>query len=169
MEENKIYRLYINTYPTSGYTKGYGIINSDRTVSENPENDFYVQFSLHNNRKVIDYINVTVDDTIIPLQRQEVNPYYLEFGFFENINQLHINRGSDLTQDVINYIRGVRAELTNFTNDEVRIWYDAQGKNELPWNLPNGETITIDDLDKVQLNLANATSKANDLNITINK
>jgi len=168
MEENRIYRLYINTYPTSGFTKGYGVVNSDRVVSENPEKDFYIQVPLMNNRKVIDYIDVEVDDAIVPIQRQEINPYYYEFGFFENINQIHINRGSDLTQVVIDYIRSVRFELANFSNQEVRRWFDAQGKNELPWNLPSG-TITIDDLDKVQLNIANITSKANDLNIVINK
>lgn len=169
MEDSRTYRLYINTLPDSGSTKGYKIIQSDRTVSDIPEKDFFVQFPMMRTEKIIDYVDVVVDDNIQKIERQEVNPFFIEFGFFNNINQIHINKGADLTSQVINYIRSIRPEVSNFSNQEVKSWFDAQGKNSLPWTLIDGSTVTIDDLDTIQLNIANVTSKADDLDITINK
>jgi len=169
MEEPNIYRLYINTQPTTGLTKGYGIIHSDRNLYEIPEKDFFVQFPMMRTEKVLDYVDVVIDENIQKIERQEVNPFFMELGFFDNVNQIHINKGSDLTSGVIDYIRSLRPDVSNFSNLEVKAWFDSQGKNSLPWTLVDGSTIKIDDLDLSQLNLANATSKADDLDITINK
>jgi hypothetical protein len=169
MEDSRKYQLYINTLPFSGYSQGYGIVQSDRTLAEVPENDFFIQFPMLRTEKIIDYVDVVIDDTIKKIERQEVNPFYMEFGFFDNVNEIHINKGEDLIVTIIDYIRSLRPEISNFSNQEVKRWFDSQGKNSLPWTLTDGSTITIDDLDLEQLNLSNVTSKANDLNITINK
>jgi|TARA_R110000851_G_scaffold85152_3_gene185290 hypothetical protein len=169
MEDSRKYQLYINTLPFSGYTQGYGIVQSDKSLAEVPENDFFIQFPMLRTEKIIDYVDVVIDDTIKKIERQEVNPFYMEFGFFENITKIHIKNGDDLTLSVIDYIRSLMPNVSNFSNQEIKRWFDSQGKNRLPWTLIDGSTITLDDLDLKQLNLSNATSKANDLNITINK
>jgi len=168
-KDTERYKIFINTQPTDEFEKGYGIIHSNRSVSEIPENDFFVQFSMNRTEKIIDYVDTDVDDKIKKIERQEINPFYVEFGFFDNVDKIHINKGSDLSATLINYIRLIRPELRIMSNQEVRLWFNLKGKSTLPWTLKKGNKVTIDDLDVIQTNLSNVTSKAKALNITINK
>ena len=168
MEPVLKYSLFVNVQPHSGSTNGYVIINGDQTVSEIPEHDFFIQVPISKTYKIVDYVDVSIDEGIDDIERQEINPFYYEYGFFDQMQNVHINKGDDLTFSIIEYIKSIRPELSNFSTDEIKKWFDKVGKNSLPWDTSIGK-ITIDDLDKFQTNLSNITSKADHLDIIINK
>jgi hypothetical protein len=114
-------------------------------------------------------VDVQKDNRIQKIERQEVNPFYLEYAFFDNILRNKVNNGYDLTDTMINFIFSVRADLQGSSNTEVRNWFDYVGKNELPWTAPDGTKVTIDEIETSQVMLTSIVSKAKLLNIDIQK
>jgi len=173
MEENSKNKitLFVKTGFDSGSTLGYGFIHEGpiRTLEALPQNDFFIPLFLTSTNSYYDYVNITHDDTIFKMERQEFNPFFIEFGFFDGIKRNKVNNGEDLTAIMINYIRLVRPDISNFTNIEVKKWFDEIGKYELPWNKGESNETNLDDLDKISLLMQNIISKANFLDININK
>lgn len=169
MEEFDIIKLelLIQTYQDSGFTKGYGIVWSDGYIDENPQNDFWITLPLKKTYEIIDYANIDKDKTIQKIERQEINPYFIEYSFFDQIVRNKINNGSELTDAQILYIKSIRIETVLFSQEEMIEWYDNIGKNEFPWILPNGEKITEKEIEKQDFNLNSIISKADYLNIKV--
>jgi len=142
----------------------------DRNVKKRfPEHDFHIPIFIKRTNEVYEYIQIDKDDEIQPIVRQEINPYFFELSFFDSINQNKVLFGSDLTSPMINKIRDVRPETAEFTNTEVREWFDAIGINEFPWNRGTSSETTLDDLDVLTLQADHIISKADYFNIDINK
>lgn len=134
-----------------------------------PEFDFQIPVLLTRTNEVYEYVQIDKDDEIEPIIRQEINPYFHELSFFDSIEQNKVLRGSDLTTPMINKIRDVRPETAEFSNSEVRDWFDQIGINEFPWNKGTSTETTLDDLDVLTLSSDHIISKANYFNIDINK
>jgi len=160
--------IYVDVRPTSAYTQGYAFFRNG-SVSDIPFNDFYLNIPLYKTYQVMDYVDVQKDNRIQRIERQEVNPFYLEYAFFDNILRNKVNNGEDLTDTMINFILSVRTDLQGSTNTEIRNWFDYVGKNELPWTAPDGAKVTIDEIETSQVMLTSIVSKAKLLNIDIQK
>jgi hypothetical protein len=134
-----------------------------------PQFDFYLPLFLTRKYDTYEYVEVFTDDKIYPIQRQEINPYFIELSFFDTIQQHKVLRGIDLTVDIINFIREKRVDTSEFSDQEVIMWFDNIGANELPWFPNTDNEITADDLDLINFNETHTISKADYFNIDINK
>lgn len=181
MDNQLKYQIYINRVPISGVaspsfsTSGssvsgigisYGILNSDDVIRSYYDHDFYINVPLFRNQRIEEYVDVQKERNIYVMERQDFNPYYLEFGFFDTIKRNNVQSGKDLTQEQIEYIKSVRTDLDASIN--IPLWFDSIGKDTLPWVTPVG-TITISDIDSVIKNVENILSKSSYLNIEINR
>lgn len=165
------FTIPVITSPDINMPEGYGFLHegSARTLQSYPANDFFLPVFLTKTGTLLDYVEVTHDDTIFVMQRQEVNPWFIEFAFFDTIKRNKVNEGADLTSIMINYIRSVRPDVANLIDADVKKWFDSNGQFELPWNKGSANETDLDDLDKISLIYQNIISKAHFLNITVNK
>lgn len=161
------YTWFADARPSTAFTQGYGFVHSSRILSETPDSDIYVTVPLYRSYLIHEYVDVKKDETIQKIQRQEINPLFYEYSFFNNIKRNKVNNGGDLTIGAINFILSKRIDITGFTNSQVVEWFDYVGKNELPWRLAE-ETITINDIEKSQIMLENIVSKSGFFGIDIN-
>lgn len=194
-ESVKKYKIYANFVPvtggsinnatsSSGQTISYQIKHSDGNVYSFPESDFFINVSLFKNVYINDYVSIDKQENIRSIQRQRINPFFIEYSFFDSIKRNKINSGNDLTQEHVNFIRDRRPDINSsfppnqtfnyrgqmIDGDErIKRWFDLSGKNELPWNEGTENEVTINDLDKVVTNITNIVSKADYFNININR
>jgi hypothetical protein len=170
-EDTNKFTLFVKTSPDSGSTLGYGFIHEgpDRHIASLPKNDFYIPVFLMKSQDSYEYVNITHDDTIFTMERQNFNPYFLEFEFFDGISRNKVNNGEDLTVAIINYIKFVRHDVSNLSNQEIKNWFDLIGKYELPWNKGTALETDLDKLDTIGILMQDIISKAKFLDITINK
>jgi hypothetical protein len=126
MDSNKKYQLYIDS----------------RSFVQKPANH-YINVYLFKTNTIEGYINVSRDATIQVVERQEINPYFIEIGFFDGIQRNKINYGIDLTKKMIDFIRKSRPDIdVMFPIDfNMQQWFDIYGQYELPWG-----TITLNDI-----------------------
>ena len=144
-------------------------VHKDKTAHRFPEFDFFLPIFLTRTNEIFEFVQINKDDTIQVIERQEVNPFFIELSFFDSIEQHKVLRGSDLTIPMIQYIQSVRPDLTGFSNQQVVEWFDQIGINELPWFKGTNNEVTADDIDKISLLPNHTISKADYFNIDINK
>ena len=170
-ENTHSFTIPVRTSPDSGMTLGYGFVHEgmNRTVQTLPQNDFFLPVFLTRTGNLMEYVDVTHDDTIFVMQRQEVNPWFIEFSFFDTIKRNKVNEGADLTNIMINYIRSVRPDIAALVNNDVKDWFDQTGRYQLPWNKGQTNETNLDDLDQISLINQNIISKAFFYKIDINK
>lgn len=73
------YQLFVNKRK-DGFIQPNGILSGQNT------SDFYINIPLYLNYKTYDeYINIDRDKTTIVIQRQKINPFFIELGFFSSI------------------------------------------------------------------------------------
>ncbi|MBP9758901.1 hypothetical protein KBD45_04330 [Candidatus Dojkabacteria bacterium] len=161
----------VKTALDSGFTAGYGFVHEgqNRTVEALPQNDFFIPVFITRTGNLMEYVNITRDDTIFVMERQEVNPWFIEFSFFDTIKRNKVNEGADLSAIMINYIRSVRPEVSSLVNSDIKVWFDNIGRYEIPWNKGTINEITLDTLDQLSLINQNIISKAKSYKIDINK
>lgn len=173
------FKIPVRTSPTPDIQGGYGFVHKNgknRTLSPFPQNDFFLPVFITRTGNLMEYVDIAFDETEFVMQRQEINPYYIEFQFFDTIKRNKVNNGADLTTAMIAFIRSERPDISAsfpldntlttwpFTNG-LRYWFDNYGRYDFPWE---GGT-TLDKIDKVALVNENIISKAFFQNITINK
>jgi hypothetical protein len=162
--------LFIDVRPTDQFSSGHGILDpATRSLHSIPQTDFYINVNLNQTFEVYGYVDTQIDKTIKKIPRQEINPFYLEYAFFDGIIRNKINNGEDLNFAQLNYIRSARFDVSFFPDQDLREWFDAKGKNELPWESVLGVTTNIYDIEKAQINLTNILSKAEVLKIAISR
>jgi len=175
------FQIPVVTSPTPNMTNGYGFVHQNgntRTLGVFPQFDFYLPVFITKTGNLMEYVNVDSDDTIFTMERQEINPYFIEFKFFDTIKRNKINNASELTTTMITYIRSVRPEVSVlFPSDStLKNWFDNQGKFDFAWNKGGSGETTIDSLtligfssDTTSFINENIISKAKRYNIDINK
>lgn len=161
--------LYVDVRPSTAFTEGYVFVNESGGTSPIPFSDFWLNIPLYRTYQLLDYVDVSKDDRIQKIERQEINPFYLEYAFFDSIQRNKVNNGSELTEVMVNFILSKRADIQGMSSQQVREWYDYIGKNELPWTAPDGSKVTADDIETSQVILTSIVSKAKLLNIDIYK
>lgn len=84
MEKNLKIKLYIDYRPD-------GIVQPDGTYGTENHKDFYLNIKLNRELKLFDdYVDVELDPLRVSMQRQLINPSFIEFGFFESIRSTGI-------------------------------------------------------------------------------
>ena len=161
--------LYVDVRPSTAFTEGYVFVNENGATSSIPFSDFWLNVPLYRSYQLLDYVDVSKDDRIQKIDRQEINPFYLEYAFFDSIQRNKVNNGFELTEVMVNFILSKREDIQGMSSQGVREWYDYIGKNELPWTAPDGSKVTVDDIETSQVILTSIVSKAKLLNIDINK
>lgn len=162
------YSIYVNATKVSGTTDSWLFAYGDGSSQTIPENDFYLPVFLKRTYEIYEYINVSRDTEIIPIQRQEFNPFFIEFGFFDNIKRNRVNNGKELTLAMVNFIKIRRPDVANLNLNDMRKWFDDIGKNELPWNKGTSSETTLNDIDEVNFVSSHIISKAKNFGIDIN-
>jgi hypothetical protein len=72
-----------------------GIVQPTGTVGTQNLNDFFVNIPLTREIKIFDrYIDVQKDPLRLDMQRQFINPWFIEFGFFEGLKSTGITAGT---------------------------------------------------------------------------
>lgn len=164
------FKIPVKISPDSGMTLGYGFIHEgqNRTLSPLPQNDFFLPVFLTKTEKLLEYVDITKDDTVFVMQRQEVNPWFIEFEFFDTIKRNKVNEGANLTNIMLNYIRSVRPDVSALIDIDLKNWFDTIGRYELPWNKNESNETNLNDLDRISLINQNIISKSFFLKIDIN-
>lgn len=163
------YKLYLDIRKDRNFPTGFGFLHSDRTINSLPENDFYLPIFLEKSTNKYEYVDVQKDETIEPIERQEINPYFIEFGFFDDIIRNKIIRGEHLTLGMSNFIKEKRPEIANLSFQDLKKWFDEFGKFELPWSAGTTNEVTIDDIETSSIQFQHIVSKAGNFSIEINK
>lgn len=162
------FKIYVDAVK-SGSDDWLFFHKNDTELHGNPENDFYIPILLTTNNDLFEYVQIDMGDEVERVERQEVNPFFMELSFFDNIKQIKILSGDELTSPMISFIRNNRPELSELNISEIKEWFDQIGINELPWNSGTPSEVTIDDIDRLQVSNHRVISKANYFNIDINK
>jgi hypothetical protein len=100
MKEIKRYKIRLPKYPN------LGIQRSDGYFSDSYDKDFYINVPIYKENIISDYVNVFIDPTKLEIQRQFINPYYIELGFFKNISSVlkeNSNNNNSVEEKSYNY------------------------------------------------------------------
>lgn len=162
------YELYAQIAPYSGYTFGYGFVHTDREIYPNVEFDLVVPIFLKKTYDYYEYVDVKRDNTIIPLNRQEVNPFFIELSFFDDVDRVGLQNGYQLTNSMVEFIKTRRSDMSTMTNQEVREWFNNYGFFELPWNKGQSNETTLAEIENQGILLNTITGRAKLFNIAIN-
>jgi hypothetical protein len=66
-----------------------GIAQPNGSLSDQNHSDFYINIPIiRSHKKFDDYINVEKDPLRTIITRQNINPYFFEFAFFETIKEI---------------------------------------------------------------------------------
>jgi len=176
MKEDNVtkYELFVRTSAANPYNfsftnpigsvysevRDYYFVWSDQSQNAMPENDFFLPVFLKQTGSLDGYVDIAVNNTLYPIVRQEINPYFIEYKFFDTINRIDINNGGQLTLAMVNFIRDKRTEVSNFDDNQVRAWFDSIGKPELPWFKNTPDQVTIDNIASVSFVNESLISKA---------
>lgn len=161
------FKIYVDVIPVSDGE--YVFISKDKQEINYPEFDFHLPVFLTRSTELFNYVQIDREEKIMPIPRQEFNPYFIEFGFFDTIQRNKVNYGRELTSSMIGFIKNRRSDIDHFSDREVRVWFDEVGINEFPWNKGTSSETNIDDIDEFSFVAENIVSKAKYLNIDINK
>lgn len=134
-----------------------------------PEFDLHLPIFLKRSYEVHEYVQIDKEEEVMPIQRQEVNPFFIEFGFFNTIEKNKVNHGSELTNAMLNFIRLRRPDISTMTDNQIKTWFDEIGINEFPWNKGTPEETTLDDIDEASYLVSDIVSKAKFVGIDIYK
>jgi hypothetical protein len=91
MEKGFKIELFIDKRPN-------GILQPSGMLGNNNDSDFYVNVPLYRNIALFeDYVNITSDPFKTVIDRQLINPYFIELGFFETVDSV-----SGTTDSIVN-------------------------------------------------------------------
>jgi len=141
------------------------------------EQAYYINVFLTKTCEVFEYVDVKKDEKVFRIDKQEINPFYINFGFFNSVKRIKVNTKNDLTPEMIDYINATYdTSVANYT--DVGQWFDAIGYNILindvatTVNAVTGEKKQengLERLEKLEKNSDSITSKAFYFPILINK
>jgi len=75
-----------------------------KKIQLNKEKDNFLTIMLSKTRVIDGYVDEKKDERIVKVERQQINPYFIELGFFDDISRIKVNKGADLTDRMIDYI-----------------------------------------------------------------
>lgn len=95
MDDNLKIKLYLDL-------REDGIVQPNGTYSTQNYTDYFININLNKKTKIIDeYIDVQKDPTRVDMQRQLINPSFIEYGFFESIRTTGISGTSSNNYNIL--------------------------------------------------------------------
>jgi hypothetical protein len=143
----------------------------------NRKRDYYINIFLTKTCELFEYVDVKRDEKVFKIDKQTINPFYIDFDFFSSVKRIKINNKNDLTSEMIIYLNQNYANsIKNYS--DVYSWFDEIGYNILI----NEITTTVNDvtgkkqeengldkLEKIEKNSHSIVSKSFYFPISINK
>ena len=163
------FTIFAQTQLDSGSTKpgSYSFVNkTNNTLQAYPPNDFWIPISM-TRTTTLDYVDVSKDSTIYTMERQSVNPFFIEFSIFDSVSIISPTKGSQLTSGQTAYIATVQPAVIGFSDAQIREIYDSTGYDSLPWTVGN-LTITADSIAASDFSAKQLSSIAQFFDITLN-
>ncbi len=71
--------------------EGDKIVNENNTLGTLSNHDWYVDLILSKSMTIDGYVQINRDNFIYEIERQNINPYFYELGFFQTIKQIEYN------------------------------------------------------------------------------
>lgn len=154
--------------------------NFTRKTIKISNNDIYINLFLFKSFEINDYVNIKKDESTYEIERQLINPFFIELDFFNDIKRIKINKNTDLTENMKSILLSSYTETINNSiyNGNVENWFSDIGYNILINETTSkidpvtGKKTTengIDKLEKSELHVDSITSKAYFFPISINK
>jgi hypothetical protein len=164
------FKIFARTTPTN-MTGEYAFVHEgvNRTQQAIPQNDFYLPVFLTKTSTLYEYVEVFRDPTIYKIERQEINPWYVEFAFFDTVKYNKPTVGSGLTANAVALIKDLKPELSSYTMVNLKNWFDYMGLNEFESNKDASGNTFLDYISRFALNQEEIVSKALYAKIDINK
>lgn len=95
MDKNYKVKLYLDL-------REDGVVQPDGTYGTENKNDYYINLNLIRKFKIHDsYVDVQLDPLRVNMQRQLINPWFIEFGFFESIRSTGITGSTSTNYNVL--------------------------------------------------------------------
>ena len=86
-----------------------GIIQPNRTFKDINSSDFFITVALTKNAKPTDeYVEVFKDETKVSIERQEINPFFLELGLFNTVVKI------EDSGDVVDKVKSIKGKSDRF-------------------------------------------------------
>lgn len=144
------------------------------------DSDLYINIFLTKSCEVFEYVDIKKDEKIYLIDRQLINPYYINFGFFGSVKRIKVNNSSELTPAMKNYLQSAYTESIEGAKYEGDIdkWFSDIGYNLLIDNTTTiideatGKKIRtneIDKLEEIEKDNNSIISKAYFFPISVNK
>lgn len=175
-------RKKISSALTAFNYEGQGITSTNQSNSRTLlTEDSYINVLLTKTCEIYEYVDVKRDEKIYTVDRQLINPYYINFDFFNTVKRIKVNTSNDLTQDMINYLDATYwGSISQYSSSPAPIltWFDEIGYNILvndiivtvdPVTGLRKEENGIERLEKLSKNSDSIISKAFYFPIDINK
>jgi hypothetical protein len=168
--EVKKYQIYAHYIKLSGGTEGF-LSEDRRRLLPVPEKDFYLTINLHRTHNVNGYIDIQRPEEVFTVIRQQFNPFYIEYGFFNSVDRIKASEGGDFTDTQREFAISRRPDVftSSPTLQEFIDWYNTVGKYELPWNEGTEFETSLHDIEESDLTTQSVISKAKFFPITINR
>lgn len=74
--------------------EGENIINSNNTIGNISDDDWFLTIPIYKSITSDGYVVINKDNFTYKIERQEINPYFYELGFFETIEQIDYNKNN---------------------------------------------------------------------------
>jgi hypothetical protein len=95
MEKNNKVKLYLDL-------RDEGVVQPDGTYGTQNSKDYFINLNLTRKFKIYDeYVDVQLDPLRVNMQRQLINPWFIEFGFFESITSTGITGETSKNYNVL--------------------------------------------------------------------
>jgi hypothetical protein len=164
-------------------TEGRNNLHQVNLLQIGQDTFYYINVFLTKTCEITEYVDVKKDEKIFKINRQEINPFYINFGFFNSIRRIKVNNKYDLTPAMISYLEtnyqlSIITYLSKNTEGDFFSWFDDIGYNLLI----NDVVVTINEttgerkeenglekLEKLQPKLDSLISKSFYFPISINK
>jgi len=172
MNNDLKYSLYLDIVFITGNTtySNIDLISKIRgkngTLLDVPESDFFLTIPLYKQSRIEEYVDVQKQDGIQTIERQNFNPFFIEYSFFDSVTRNKIFNGDQLNSLQINYIRSVRPDISSTT--DIKTWFNNIGYSQLPWFPGTIQEVTVDMIDIIGKTNLSIVSKANLYPIEIN-
>jgi len=163
------HQMYVKTLSNTGTTRGYVFVYPNGSLHMNPQNDFYLNIFLTKTTEIDEYVDIQKDDTIYVINRQNINPYFIELGFFNSVDRIKVNEGSQLTSTMIEYIKTIEPDVQNLSDSHIRTWFNNIGINKFSKKKEGSSDTILDDLEKLEILWNSIISKSEYYPIKINK
>lgn len=155
------------------YTRKSIKLSSNNIAGATVYDDYYIPILLTRNSEIIDYVDVQKDESIFKIDRQNINPYYIELNFFSTISRNKTSQGSELTPIMINwmqnYFRNTITQSKINTDNKAKTWFDYVGLNFFALQKDEDGVTNLDKMEQNQIIWTNLSSKANFKSIDINR